>query len=205
MYPLGALFAASIVWSLNDSSGNRRESGNSPTALVFMAPDCMMSERSRPLLNALQAKYQAEHVAFFAVIAGRWPREAVARLRLDFPILLDPDLKLTRQTGAHVTPEAFMLDRRGAVVYRGRVDGVSDALEDVVAGRPVRRPWLRAAGCAISTPTAVPVANAPGFHESVAPVCASIAWSVTARAAARRSRCIATMTLRQERPRWPKP
>jgi hypothetical protein len=105
------------------------------------------------------------------VVSGRWPQDSVSKMKQSFPILLDPDLKLARQTTARVTPEAFVVDRNGMVAYRGRVDGLGDALDDITAGRAVRRPQIRATGCAISgvMPRAVSP-NAPSYYHAVQPV-----------------------------------
>ena len=119
----------------------------------------------------MQAAYQSKDVLFYGVLAGKWPRDALKRIPLTFPLLLDPELKLTRQTGARVTPEAVVVDRKGAVAYRGRIEGLKDALDDVMGGRTVRRPFLRAVGCAISGIDArVALSNAPKFNRDVAPL-----------------------------------
>ncbi len=46
----------------------------------------------------------------------------------NFPVYLDPGLKATRQFGAHVTPEAFLLDKNGTLLYRGSEEGIAAAL-----------------------------------------------------------------------------
>lgn len=69
---------------------------------------------------------------------------------------------------ASVTPQAVVVDRRGEIRYRGRIDNfyaalgkprqtvtehdLRDALEDVLAGRPVRKPDTKALGCHIVDP-----------------------------------------------------
>ncbi len=175
MQLLAAVLAASVSWSLNDSSGNRHESGapntRRTTVFVTLAPDCPKSDRARPGLNEMQAAYQSKGVLFYGVLAGKWRHEAQSRLPIGFPLLLDSELKLTRQTGTRVTPEAVVVDRKGAAVYRGRIEGLNDALDDVLSGRAVRRPFSRAAGCAISGIDArVALANAPKFDRDVAPL-----------------------------------
>jgi hypothetical protein len=52
-------------------------------------------------------------------VPGRWRLEALKGLKQSFPILRDPDLKLTRQIAARVTPETFVFDRNGSIAYRG--------------------------------------------------------------------------------------
>ncbi|NCF80811.1 MAG: thioredoxin family protein, partial [Proteobacteria bacterium] len=79
-------------------------------------------------------------------------------------ILLDPDGRMGRQYDVEVTPEIFIIDPTGILVYMGGmddkattsvadVDGATDyvgnALDDTLAGRPVSRPITRAYGCPI--------------------------------------------------------
>lgn len=135
------------------------------TVLVFVAPGCMLSERARPTLAGLQSTYESRGVRFTAVVSGRWAPELLQTWKPPFPLQADPELKLARKTGVHVTPEAVVLDAKGATRYRGRVDGLGEALEDLLAGRAVRRPFIAATGCAISGLVTQPRINAPGFHE----------------------------------------
>jgi len=78
--------------------------------------------------------------------------------------LLDPDGRMGRQYDVEVTPEVFIIDPQGILVYMGGMDdkpttGVADvdqaidyvgeAMDDTLAGRPVSRPITRAYGCPI--------------------------------------------------------
>ena len=175
MQLLAAVLAASVSWSLTDSNGKYYESGalvsRRTTVIVTLAPDCPKSDRARPGLNEMQAAYQSKGVLFYGVLPGRWPRESPKRMPIGFPLLLDPELKLTRQTGARVTPEAVVVDRKGTIAYLGKTEGLNDALEDLLGGRAVRRPFLRVAGCAISGIDArVALPTAPRFNRDVAPL-----------------------------------
>src|SRR5207237_10538620 len=86
---------------------------------------------------------------------------------LPFPILKDVGNGLADRLGAEQTPEVFVLDGSRAVVYRGRVDDqyaigihrplptrhdLVDALEAVLAGRPVATPKTDAGGCQLGRP-----------------------------------------------------
>jgi hypothetical protein len=79
-------------------------------------------------------------------------------------MLKDVGNGLADRVGAERTPEVFVLDVSRAVVYRGRIDDqyaigihrpsptrhdLVDALDAVLAGRPVAAPRTNAVGCKI--------------------------------------------------------
>ena len=79
---------------------------------------------------------------------------------LSFPILKDPGNKIADRLGATKTPEAYVLDANNKLVYHGRIDnskdasGVNsselrDALEALLAGKPIERSTAMAFGCTI--------------------------------------------------------
>src|SRR5262249_46098559 len=49
-------------------------------------------------------------------------RTHASELRLDAPIYKDVDARLADAVGATRTSEAILIDKRGAIVYRGRID-----------------------------------------------------------------------------------
>jgi peroxiredoxin len=75
--------------------------------------------------------------------------------------LFDPDGRVGRSFGAKTTPSFFVIDRDGKLAYQGamnddiydnRPDGadhVRAALDDLLAGRPVKVPQTQPQGCAI--------------------------------------------------------
>ena len=54
-----------------------------------------------------------------------------------FPCYRDPARNAARSLGATVTPEAFLLDSAGKIVYKGGIAGLSKALDDIIAKRQV--------------------------------------------------------------------
>jgi len=85
-------------------------------------------------------------------------------LAIPTSILLDPDGRMGRQYDVEVTPQVFIIDADGVLVYMGGMDNkattriadidqaidyVGDALDDAIADRPVSRPITRAYGCPI--------------------------------------------------------
>ncbi|HEV3468069.1 MAG TPA: redoxin domain-containing protein, partial [Pyrinomonadaceae bacterium] len=79
---------------------------------------------------------------------------------LNFTILKDPGNQIADRYDAQVTPEAYLLDASGKLVYHGRIDNsrygyvitsteLRDAVEAVLAGKPVEKAGAKAFGCSI--------------------------------------------------------
>lgn len=140
------------------------------TVLLFTRTDCPISNRYAPEMRRLHERLAPEGVAFFLVYAD--PAEAPGTIReqreaygYPFAALRDPGQRVTRRTGATVTPEAAVLDAAGRLVYRGRIDDrwadfgkprprarshdLADVLDALVAGRGVEPRATRAVGCYI--------------------------------------------------------
>ena len=66
------------------------------------------------------------------------------KLGLKFPYAVDETSDLARAFGASATPEAFLFDAKGMLVYHGTVD---DNMRDAKA---VKAPWLRQAVDAVA-------------------------------------------------------
>lgn len=83
------------------------------------------------------------------------------KLGLKFPYAVDATSDLARAFGASATPEAFLFDAKGQLVYHGTVDdnmrdpkAVKDpwlrqAVDAVAAGHPVATAETKAMGCSI--------------------------------------------------------
>lgn len=79
--------------------------------------------------------------------------------------LIDRDRTIAGRAKASVTPEAVLVDARGEIRYRGRIDNryvdlgkprrvvtvhdLREALDAVLAGKPVPHPETTALGCHI--------------------------------------------------------
>ncbi len=137
--------------------------------VVFLSADCPVANRYAGRLVELAQRYQTRGVGFVGMDGGRHDdARAVARFerenRLSFPVLLDRALEAADRFGARRVPEVFVLDESRMVRYRGRIDDqdapsahrpqprrhdLVDALEDLLAGRPVRVAITEPGGCPI--------------------------------------------------------
>ena len=110
----------------------------------------------------------------------------VRRSKTTLPVLMDPAGKAADAFGARRTPEAFVLDARRTIRYRGRIDDqyevgvqrpvarnhdVVAAVQAVLAGRPAAKPETAAVGCIIGRSSKKTVEKpTTTYAEHVAPI-----------------------------------
>jgi peroxiredoxin len=111
----------------------------------------------------LASKYKARQVVWLAVNSTakqdvKHNAQAAAKLGIPYPILDDHEGKLGRALGARTTPHMFIIDPAGKLVYSGGIDDNPDepkvnyvdlALQDLLAGRPVKHAQTLPYGCAV--------------------------------------------------------
>jgi peroxiredoxin len=138
--------------------------------VVFLGVDCPLAKLYAPRLCELQREYAPKGVTFLAVDANErdTPRDLarfVTEYSLSFPLLKDGTAAVADTFGATRSPEAFVLDAKHAIRYRGRIDDAATvkgrraeptrhdlrlALDELLAGRPVTLQFTQAGGCPIS-------------------------------------------------------
>ena len=84
-------------------------------------------------------------------------KKRAKQLKMKFPYVVDGTSDVARAFGATRTPEAFVFDAEGKLVYHGTVD---DNAKDAAA---VKSPWLRDAVTAVSEGKAVPTPETKAF------------------------------------------
>jgi peroxiredoxin len=127
-------------------------------------------------LQALQGKYTEKGVVWLSVCSsakgrqGYWRdgAEALAFKKKQKAamthLLLDPDGALGHAYGAKTTPHLFVVDKAGRLAYQGAIDDtpstrqkdvktarnwVAQALDELLAGKPVSVPETRSYGCSV--------------------------------------------------------
>lgn len=140
------------------------------TSLFFLRTDCPIANQYAPEIKRVCADYAAEGVECLLVYVDGYltaddVRAHLVAFDLDLPAVLDDDHALVARAGATVTPETAVFAPGAALVYRGRIDNfyaelgrprrqvterdLRNALDDLVAGRPVQAPQTQATGCYI--------------------------------------------------------
>jgi len=105
--------------------------------LNFWATWCPPCRVEMPQFQALYEQYHEQGFVVIAVASDAFGERAVPavaeEMRLTFPILLDPDLKVTGRYGVHVRPTTYFIGRDGRLV--SRVVGPQEWSEDLEVRR----------------------------------------------------------------------
>jgi hypothetical protein len=162
---------------LRDIDGNLRAPltvMGQAAVLFFIATDCPISNFYAPEIQGICKDYGTRGVGCSLMYEDVLVDANVVRKhRADFQYgsisaFLDLDRKVSTKLNATVTPEAVLLDHVGKVRYRGRINNfyaelgkprrqatvhdLRDALDAVLAGKPVAVAETRAVGCYIVSP-----------------------------------------------------
>ena len=138
--------------------------------VVFMSTVCPVNNAYMNRLNEFQKLYAPQGVQIVGINANHADStediiEHARTHELTFPVLRDEGQIVADALGAKRNPEAFVLDAKRVVRYRGRIDDqftidakklkqatrdLADAIESVVAGKEVALKETPASGCLIS-------------------------------------------------------
>ncbi|MCE9591419.1 MAG: thioredoxin family protein [Planctomycetes bacterium] len=148
----------------------RDELAKSPaTVVLFICNHCPYVKAYIPRLIALQKEVpKARLLAICSNDAATYPDDSFDNMKkqaaawgLNFAYLRDEDQAVADAYGAERTPEVFVLDGKGECRYEGGIDDnyqnpdrvtrrpLRDAVEALIAGRPVAEPTTHAIGCTI--------------------------------------------------------
>lgn len=142
-------------FSLSDAVASHKA-----VVFVFFSVTCPYSKLFADDVRILSRRYHDRGVLFVGVNSNgaETREEAVSYAKehvLQFPSLKDTGARVADALGAHVTPEAFLVDSGKRLRYKGQVRSkvgkpyLEEALQAVLANRPVRTPRAKAFGCAI--------------------------------------------------------
>jgi peroxiredoxin len=128
--------------------------------VVFRSTLCPYSNTYNDLLKNMAAEYAQTGVLFIAVHSDRLETEDDIRVHAvryghTFPVIRDPDGRIARLLDARRTPEVFVVDGEGKLRYHGRIAAkigtpdLRNALDALLAGRPINPAETKAFGCSI--------------------------------------------------------
>lgn len=133
--------------------------GAKATVIVFSCNHCPYVMKAEDELIALFKKYNAAGVGMAAINSNNsdaYPEDSFENMvhraadkRFPFAYLHDGSQRAAKAYGATHTPQLFVFDHDLKLAYAGSVAGLRDALDDLVAARPVRVPETHAIGCTI--------------------------------------------------------
>ncbi|HEX8846396.1 MAG TPA: thioredoxin family protein [Pyrinomonadaceae bacterium] len=155
-------------FTLSDAGGQQHAlsalKGAKGTVLVFLSIQCPVVKAYDERIEQLAKAYKAKGINFIGLNANSTETadeiKSHASTHYTFPVLIDRDNKIADQLGAERTPEIFFLDASNKIVYHGRIDNnrdkamvskseLSDAIEAVLAGKPVAVTETASVGCTI--------------------------------------------------------
>jgi len=170
---LGAILHPAIV--VRDVNGVAREplrvEKGHISALVFVTNDCPISNYYSHAIRRTCEEYAGRGLECRLVYIDPTMKDAAAAQHArdyghgDYPKVVDRDRALVAATGVTVTPEVVLIRPDATIAYRGRIDNYyvdltrpraqvtehdwRDALDALMAGKPVAKPEVPAVGCYI--------------------------------------------------------
>lgn len=135
-------------------------------AVVFVATECPVSNAYNTRMAALGKEYAAKGIPLVGINSNKTEPATEVKKHAEkhgftFPVLKDDGNRIADAYGATRTPEVFVLDPKGNLLYHGRIDENQDdprgvkspdlrnALDAVLSGRPVPAAETKAFGCTI--------------------------------------------------------
>ena len=139
--------------------------GKNGAVIIFIATRCPVSNGYNERMEKLAQDYKAKGITVIGINSNvTEPASEVkshaAEKHLTFTILKDDGNKIADRLGANHTPEAYVIDAGGKLVYHGRIDNsqntanitsndLRDALDAILAGKPIQKTTSLAFGCSI--------------------------------------------------------
>ncbi len=146
--------------------------GKKAIVVFFTTTDCPLSNNDVPEMIRTARDYASKGVEFYAVqadttIADSDVIQHTREYQFSFPVLFDARQVLVKMTGATTIPSAAVLTPDGTLLYLGRIDNrvedfnirrqeptkfdLREALDAVLAGKPVPHSRTKTFGCAINS------------------------------------------------------
>ena len=139
--------------------------GKNGAVLIFIATKCPVSNAYNDRMEKLAQDYKAKGINVIGINSNNTEPAAEVKSHagekhLTFVILKDDGNKIADRLGATRTPEAYVIDAGGKLVYHGRIDNsqkteaitssdLREALDEMLAGKPISKTGGAAFGCSI--------------------------------------------------------
>ncbi len=142
------------------------------TVLLFLDPECPVTQKYGATLRQLSHQFKEQQVAVAAIYSqvGMTAEKVNAfaeAYQFSFPQLLDTQLQLATALEAAVTPEAFLINPQGQVLYHGAINNwfyalgryrqviteeyLQDAVDATLSGEEITVKETKAIGCMLAT------------------------------------------------------
>lgn len=174
MLPLGTPVPDFVLTnSVDDKPVSPRDYlGRNALLVMFICNHCPFVKHVKDEIGRIAAEYDPRGVAIMAINSNdvaAYPQDGPERMRelaleegWHFPYVFDDSQDVARAFRAACTPDFYLFDERQRLVYRGQLDDsrpssdvpvtgrdLRDALEALLAGRPVTGQQKPSIGCNI--------------------------------------------------------
>ena len=139
--------------------------GKNGTVMVFTSTQCPVVKDYNERIEKLAQDYREKGVNVIGINSNATEsvddmKQQISENKYSFVVLKDKNNKIADLLGAQRTPEVYFLDASNKLAYRGRIDNhrvlvhvqandLRDAIDAVLAGKPVTKAETAAFGCSI--------------------------------------------------------
>jgi len=138
---------------------------------TFLSPECPLSENYTRTLLLMQDSLQQDGVTFYYVFPGSfYPRQQIEQFAKTYAMplskfLYDVNYQFRDYCKASTTPEAFLINEHGEILYSGAIDNwaitlgkqrqlvtenyLADAINESLQGKKITLRSVKAVGCII--------------------------------------------------------
>jgi peroxiredoxin len=157
-------------FSLIDVNGKQQSfnslKGKNGTVVIFLSAQCpVVNKNYKDRILQISKDYQAKGVNFVGINSNATETLEYVKTNAEergyaFPVLIDKGNVIADKLGATVTPETYLFDANGKLVYRGAIDNdrngenitakyLGEAIDATLAGKAVAKTEANAFGCSI--------------------------------------------------------
>lgn len=156
-------------FTLADTEGKQRSfndlKGKNGALIVFMSAQCPVVKAYADRIVALAKDYQAKGITVIGMNSNATESLDYVKTNMtdrgySFPMLIDKGNVVADKFGATVTPEVYLFDKEGKLIYRGAIDNdrsgenvtarpLQEAVDATLAGKAVAKTETKAFGCSI--------------------------------------------------------
>ncbi|MBN8554406.1 MAG: thioredoxin family protein [Deltaproteobacteria bacterium] len=148
-----------------------KSTGSKGTLVIFTCNHCPYVKAWQDRLVAIGNEYSAKGIGVIAINSNddkaykddspEVMKAVVKRTKMKFPYVVDTTSDVARAFGASKTPETFLFDAKGKLVFTGAIDDnaqdasavkktyLKNALDEVLAGKSVTTSEAQTMGCGI--------------------------------------------------------
>jgi peroxiredoxin len=142
------------------------EKSNKAVVLMFIATKCPYSNAYNDRMRQMAEDYSKKGVLFVGINSNKTEPEDEVKTHASqnkwaFTLVKDPGNKVADLYDAKRTPEVYVVGADGKLLYHGRIDenyeeptkvtspDLKNALDQILAGKPVAKAETKAFGCTI--------------------------------------------------------